>query len=108
MTNLGEGARIMVGGCFLLTVALIAWGFPKGFDIQDEGYMLMAIRHPNLYPNLTSSFHIIANKLLGWLNPGVYILRVIVLLMKLGAVSIFCLGLWQWFRPSESDPSNNR
>jgi hypothetical protein len=95
---------MIVSGCFFLTVALIIWGFPRGFDIQDEGYMLMAIRHPELYPNLTSSFHLIAHRLFGWLNPGVYTLRVIVLVMKLGAVSVFCVGLWQWGRPLETMP----
>ena len=83
--------------CFLVVMGLLIWGVARGFDIEDEGYYLVALRHPELYPSLQASFHNLAARLLGT-EAGVVTYRWTVLWLRLGSALLLSIGLWHWVR----------
>lgn len=95
-------------GCVLLSVAILIWSLPRGFDIYDESFYLLGYRYPQEYEASFSTFHLLIVKGFGLSNCSVLTYRWLGLLTNLlGAVAFGWSFAW-WQRvvaPANSSPT---
>ncbi|WP_206599862.1 hypothetical protein [Hymenobacter glacialis] len=88
----------IVIGCALLTISILIWSLPRGFDITDESFYLLSYRYPDEYEASFSTFHLLIARGLGLVDCSVLTYRWLgVLANSLGAVA-FAYSFARWER----------
>ena len=97
-------AAIVVGGA-ILTVAILIWSLPRGFDILDESFYLLSYRYPNEYEASFSTFHLLVTRGLGLTNCSVLTYRWLGLLANILGAVVFASSFGHWQRTVAPDSS---
>lgn len=97
----------IVIGCAILTVAILIWSLPRGFDVTDESFYLLSFRYPNEYQASFSTFHLLVAKGLGLVDCSVLTYRWLGLLANVFGAVAFAWSFARWQRtvaPASSRP----
>lgn len=84
-------ATIVLSCCIVLL-----WVANKGFDLSDESYYLMCITYANEAPPSFSLFGQIYNDLFGYLNLGLYGIRILRLVLFIISSFVLVKGFNKW------------
>lgn len=96
---------IVLAILFAIILGTIIVSIDRGFDFTDEGGFLLSYKNTELYRGGIYNYHIIINKLTGWLNPDILTYRWMSILLTLSSSFILTIGLYKWMRSKLSRDS---
>ncbi len=83
----------------VLTISILTiliWGQNKGFDLTDEGYIMMGNALP-MHIQPTGLFQSMLHQLFGWLSPGILFYRWLRLILVVGASLFLSIEFIKYF-----------
>ena len=85
-------------GLTIITIAVIIWNIPRGFDILDESFYLLSYRYPNEYEASFSNFNLLVARGCGLANCSVLTYRWLGLLVNVFGAVVFACSFSRWQR----------
>ncbi len=89
--------NIFLSLSFLAIFFILIWASFRGFEITDEGLYMLHIENPQYY-DFISRYHVLVNKLLGWIGPEIYKYRLVNRFVNIAGSFIFYFGFWSWLK----------
>ncbi|MGY2133510.1 hypothetical protein ACW9KT_14875 [Hymenobacter sp. HD11105] len=96
---------VILLGCAVLTVTIIGWSLPRGFDVFDESFYLLGYRYPGEYEASFSAFHLLIARGLGLVDCSVITYRWLGLLFNVLGAIVFAWSFARWQRTVAPDSS---